>query len=84
MDNNTIVQTVSVFCASFALAIAAIGSAFSQGKATKAAVESIARQPEAKGAITQALIVGLAIIESLTLYVLLIAIVLLFINPFVK
>lgn len=84
MDSNTLVQVVSIFSAAFALAIAAVGSAIGQGKATVSALEAIARQPEAKGPITQLLIVGLAIIESLTLYVLLIAIVLIFVNPFVK
>jgi len=82
--DNTMVQAVSVFCAAFGVAIAAVGSAVGQGKATASALESIARQPEAKGSITQLLIVALAFIESLTLYALLIAIVLIFANPFAK
>ena len=82
--DTTIVSAVSAFSAAFALAIAAMGSALAQGNATGKAVESIARQPEARGPITQSLIVGLAFIESLTLYVLLIAIVLIFVNPFIK
>ena len=82
--NQSIVAAVSVFSAAFALAIAAMGSALAQGNATGKALESIARQPEARGPITQSLIVGLAFIESLTLYVLLIAIVLIFVNPFAK
>lgn len=84
MDKNMMVQMVSVFSAAFGLAIVAFGSALAQGKATSSALDAIARQPEAKGSITQLLIVGLAIIESLTLYALLIAIVLIFVNPFVK
>ena len=84
MDNVALVQSVSVFSAAIGLGMAAIGSALGQGKATASALDAIARQPEAKGTITQLLIVGLAIIESLTLYALLIAIVLIFVNPFVK
>ncbi|MCX5749015.1 MAG: ATP synthase F0 subunit C [Candidatus Saganbacteria bacterium] len=84
MEGQALVQAVSVFCAAFSVALAAIGSALGQGKATASALESIARQPEAKGSITQLLIVALAFIESLTLYALLIAIVLIFANPFVK
>ena len=80
--NQPLIAAVSIFSAAFALAIAAIASAVAQGNATGKALESIARQPEARGPITQALIVGLAFIESLTLYVLLIAIVLIFVNPF--
>ena len=56
----------------FGLAIAAFGGALGQGKAISAAVESIARQPEAAGNIRGALIIGLALIETLVIYVLLI------------
>ncbi len=79
-----LVKAVSVFSAAIGVSIAAVGSALGQGKATSAALESIARQPEAKGSITQLLIVALAFIESLTLYALLIAIILIFVNPFTK
>ncbi len=81
MDKG-VIHVVSIISASFGLGIVALSSAFSQGMATSKAVESIARQPEAKGPITQALVLGLAFIESLTLYALLIAIVLIFANPF--
>ncbi|MFQ6093327.1 MAG: ATP synthase F0 subunit C [bacterium] len=60
----------------FAIAIAAVGSAFGQGKAVKAAMEGISRQPEAAGSIQMALIIGLAFIEALTIYALVIAIML--------
>jgi F-type H+-transporting ATPase subunit c len=45
-------------------------------------VEGISRQPEARGPIMTALIIGISFIESLTLYALLIAIILIFVNPF--
>jgi len=79
---NQMVLTASVIAAAFSLAIAAFGAALAQGKVASSAVEGIARQPEARGAIMQALILSLAFIESLTLYVLLISIVLIFANPF--
>lgn len=82
--DKVMVQVVSVVSAASCLGIAGVAAAMAQGKATAAALESVARQPEAKGAITQILIVGLAIIESIALYALLIAIVLIFVNPFVK
>ena len=53
------------------LPIAVIFAATAQGKAAAAAVESIARQPEASGDIRGALILSLALIESLVIYVLL-------------
>jgi len=53
------------------LPIAAAFASQAQGKAAAAALESIARQPEASGKIQTAMIIGLALIESLVIYVLL-------------
>lgn len=55
---------------SFPICIAAFGGAFGQGKATAAAMEAMARQPEAAGQIQTGMIIGLAFIESLTIYAL--------------
>ncbi|MFA5104361.1 MAG: ATP F0F1 synthase subunit C [Candidatus Margulisiibacteriota bacterium] len=82
--DKTMVQMVSVFSAAFCLGIAGVAAASAQGRATAAALDAVARQPEAKSSITQMLIVGLAIIESIALYALLIAIVLIFVNPFAR
>lgn len=60
----------------FALALAAFAGAFSQSKAIAAALEGMARQPEAAGQIQTAMIIGLAFIESLVIYVLVIAFIL--------
>jgi F-type H+-transporting ATPase subunit c len=71
-------KAVIKLAAAIAIALPAMIAALGQGIATGKAVESIARQPEAKGPINQALIVGLAFMESLVLYGLLIAIILIF------
>lgn len=55
------------------IAIAAVGGAAGQSKAAAAAVSAIARNPGAAGDIRFALILGLALIESLVIYALLIA-----------
>jgi F-type H+-transporting ATPase subunit c len=60
----------------FALALAALAGAFGQAKAVAAALEGMARQPEAAGQIQTAMIIGLAFIESLVIYVLVIAFIL--------
>lgn len=52
--------------------IAAFGAALGQGKAAVAALEGIARQPDAVGDIRSTLILSLALIESLAIYALLI------------
>lgn len=59
--------------AAFVLGIAVVAGAFGQAKAIAAACTSMGRNPGAAGAIRLALILGLAFIESLVLYALLIA-----------
>ena len=53
-----------------AVALAAIGSAFGLGKAVTAAMDAIARQPEAAPRIQTAMVIGAAFIEALTIYAL--------------
>jgi F-type H+-transporting ATPase subunit c len=64
--------------AGFAVPVAAIGAALGQGRAGAAGIEGIARQPEAAGRIQTAMILVLALIESLVIYALLVALILLF------
>lgn len=59
--------------AAFTMGIAALAGAFAQGRATAAACEGMARNPGASGAIRLMAILGLAFIESLVLYALVIA-----------
>ena len=60
----------------FGLALAAIGSAFGIGKTAIAALEGTARQPEAANDLRVTLIIGAALMEALTIYVLVVAILL--------
>jgi len=55
--------------------------AIGQAIAARAALQAIARQPDEAGTISRTLFVALAMIESLALYVLIVALVLLFANP---
>ena len=72
----------SIITAGFALAIAAGLGALGQGKAIASAAEGIARNPSAAGEIRGVLILGLVLIESLSIYVLLISLILFFLQPF--
>jgi F-type H+-transporting ATPase subunit c len=54
----------------FGVSIAAFGCGLGQGRAVAAALEGAARQPEAAGRLTTLMILGLAFIESLTIYAL--------------
>lgn len=62
--------------AAFAIAVSTIFPALAQGLTAKAAMESIARQPDAAKDIRSSLIVSLAMMEALTIYGLLIAFIL--------
>ncbi len=54
----------------FGTAVAAFGCGLGQGNAVRGALEGVARQPEAQGRILILMILGLALIESLTIYAL--------------
>ncbi|MGD0073469.1 MAG: ATP synthase F0 subunit C [Candidatus Binataceae bacterium] len=59
--------------ANIGIGIAAFGSALGQGRMMASAMESIGRNPNSAGQIFTPMIIGLAFIESLTLYALVIA-----------
>jgi F-type H+-transporting ATPase subunit c len=72
---------MSVLAAGFGIAIAAVGCGLAQGMGLKAAVEGIARNPESSGKVTVAMLIGLAMIESLCIYTLVIGLILIYANP---
>ena len=63
---------ILAFGTALGLPIAVIFASTAQGKATSTALEGIARQPEAAPRLQTAMIIGLALIESLVIYSLLI------------
>jgi F-type H+-transporting ATPase subunit c len=77
-----IIAAASVLGAGLAIGLGAIGSGIGQGTASGQAVAGIARQPEAEGKIRGTLLLTLAFMESLTIYGLVVALILLFANPF--
>jgi len=81
---NPTFYAVTVATAGFGLALSTLCAALGQGNVAGRAMEAIARQPEAAARIQTAMLLGLAFIESLVIYVLLIAFILLFANPFSK
>jgi F-type H+-transporting ATPase subunit c len=64
------------------IGIAALGTGIGMGMGIGRAVEGIARNPEASGKIMTTMIVGLALIESLAIYTLVVVLILLYANPF--
>jgi F-type H+-transporting ATPase subunit c len=53
-----------------------------EGRSVAAAMDAIARQPEAAGTISRTLFVGLAMIETMAIYCLVVSLLLLFANPY--
>ena len=74
----------AVMAAGFAIGIAAFGTGIGQGLAIKSSVEGIARNPEASGKITVTMLIGLAMIESLCIYALVVALIILYAYPMAK
>lgn len=72
---------LTVLAAAIGIAIAAAGGGIGQGMGLKGACEGVARNPEASSKIQTLLILGLAFIESLVIYALLISLLIFFANP---
>jgi F-type H+-transporting ATPase subunit c len=83
MDASLIFVVVVMAVAGLTVTIGSIGPARAQGQAIQSALDAIARQPDAADRISRTLFVGLAMIESLAIYCLVIALILLFANPFI-
>jgi F-type H+-transporting ATPase subunit c len=76
------VMQYTVLAAGLAIGLGAIGSGIGMGTAIGGACEGTSRNPEAGGRILTTMIIGLAMIESLTIYALVVALILMFGNPY--
>jgi F-type H+-transporting ATPase subunit c len=76
------IQMISILGAALAVAFGALGPALAEGRAVAAAMDALARQPESAGTISRTLFVGLAMIETMAIYCLVMALLLLYANPF--
>jgi F-type H+-transporting ATPase subunit c len=82
MDSMTIIAVVSIITAGVTIGLGSIAPAIGEGRAVSTALTSLAQQPDASSTITRTLFVGLAMIESIAIYCLVIAMILIFANPF--
>ncbi len=80
MDSLTILHVGYVTSLTLSLAFACGVCGIAQGIAIKAALESMARQPELAGDLRLSMIIGLAMIESLAIYCLLVSLILIFVR----
>nr|YP_010444114.1 ATP synthase CF0 C subunit [Haramonas pauciplastida]UTE95000.1 ATP synthase CF0 C subunit [Haramonas pauciplastida] len=80
---DTIIASASVIAAGLSVGLAAIGPGIGQGNAAGLAVEGVARQPNTTNEVRGILLLSLAFMEALTIYGLVVALSLIFANPFV-
>ena len=81
MDSMSWFTLASTVVAALAIALGTMLPALAMGRAIAHALDALARQPEAEKAITRTLFIGLAMIESLAIYCLVIVLIILFRNP---
>lgn len=84
MTNMTWFTILSTVAAVLAIAVGTMFPALAMGRAVSQALESLARQPEAERSIMRTLFIGLAMIESLAIYCLVIVLIVLFRNPLLE
>ena len=82
MESINVIAMYSIIMAGLTIAIGTIGPAVGEGWALARALGAIAQQPDEAGTISRTLFVGLAMVESTAIYCLVVAIILIFANPF--
>jgi F-type H+-transporting ATPase subunit c len=82
MDSSTLIAVASIVTAGLTIGLGCMCPALGEGRAVAVALSSLAQQPDASATITRTLFVGLAMIESLAIYCFVVAMILIFANPF--
>ena len=82
MDNLGLVAVASIIASGLCIGIGSIGPAMGEGRALAQALGAIAQQPDETGTITRTLFVGMAMVESTAIYCFVVAMILIFANPF--
>ncbi len=75
---------ISTVAAALAIALGVMLPAYAMGRAIGTALDALSRQPEAEKSIMRTLFIGLAMIESLAIYVLVVVLIILFRNPLLE
>lgn len=82
MDPMTLIGLASIITAGVTIAIGGPVTALAEGRAVAQAMTAIAQQPDEGGTISRTLFVGLAMTESSAIYCFVVAMILIFANPF--
>jgi len=84
MNDLHLFSSLSTIVAGLVIALGTMLPAIAMGRAIGSALDALARQPEAEKTITRTLFIGLAMIESLAIYCLVVALIILFRNPLLE
>jgi F-type H+-transporting ATPase subunit c len=74
--------SMCILAAGIGMALGTIGTGLGQGFAVSRAVEGVSRNPGASGKILTTMMIGLAMIESLAIYALVVSLIILYANPY--
>ena len=77
------IKIISIIAVGAICLTSAAAAAFSDSKVVAAALEGMARQPEAEGSLFRAMLVGIGLVEATPIIALVIAFILLFANPLI-
>lgn len=82
MQSADLIAVVSIVVAGFTIAVGTIAPALGEARALSRALAAMAQQPDLSNTLTRTLFVGLAMVESTAIYCLVVALILVFANPF--
>lgn len=82
MESIELIAGISIAVSGLTIAVGSIAPALGEARALARALESIAQQPDMANTVTRTLFVGMAMVESTAIYCLVVALILIFANPF--
>lgn len=82
MTDLALIAMASILTAGLTVSFGALGPALGEGRAAAAALTAIAQQPDSASTLSRTLFVSLAMIESTAIYCFVVAMIVLFANPF--
>ena len=84
INNKAMMVMYSIIGAAIVMGLGTLGPGLGMGNATSGALGAVGRNPDAHGKIMLTMLVGLAMIESIAIYALVIALVIIYANPLLK
>jgi len=84
VSNKSMIIAYSIIGAAIVMGVGTLGPGLGMGQATSGALGAVGRNPDAHGKIMLTMLVGLAMIESIAIYALVIALVIIYANPLLK